>query len=76
MQERLDQKYGTPRKIVDLIIGDLRVLSPVSEGDDKGLIKMIETVERCFLDLRRMNLQSEINSTNVLGLVERVMPQT
>lgn len=76
MQKRLDQKYGSPRKIVDLITGDLRALSPVSKGDGKGLIKMIETVKRCFLDLKRMNLQAEINFTNVWGLVERVMPST
>lgn len=76
MQERLEQKYGSPRKVVDLIVGDLRALKPVSEGDDKGLIKMIETVERCFLDLKRMGLQAEMSSTNVLGLVERVMPPT
>lgn len=31
MQERLDQKYGSPRKIVDMVIGDLRAMSPVSE---------------------------------------------
>lgn len=42
MQERLDQKYGNPRKIADLIIWDLRALSPVSEGNGKGLIKMIQ----------------------------------
>ena len=70
---RLIQKYGNQRKIVDLIISDLHALKPVADGDDKGLIKMIDTVETCYLDLKKVKLQAEMSSTNVLGMVERVM---
>lgn len=74
MFERLNQKYGNHRQLVDLIISDLRALKPLVDGDDKGLIKMIDTVERCYLDLKKMKLEAEMNSTNVLSLIERVMP--
>ena len=76
MFDRLSQKYGNQRKIVDLIISDLRALKPVADGDDKGLIKMIDTVETCYPNLKKMKLRAEMTSTNVLGMVERVMPLT
>ena len=76
MLRRLEQKCGNHRKIVDLIISDLRALKPLVEGNDKGLIKTVEVVERCYLDLRKMNLEAEMDSTNVLGLIERILPHT
>lgn len=74
MFSRLEQKYGDHSKIVDLIISDLRALKPLTEGDDKGLIKTVEVVERCYLDLKKIKLEAEMDSSNVLGLVEGVLP--
>lgn len=76
MFSKLEQKYDNHRKIFDLIISDLRALKPLAEGDDKGLIKTVEVVERCYLDLKKMKLEAEMDSTNVLGLVERIFPPT
>lgn len=72
MFKRLEQKFGNHRKNMDLIVDDLRALKTPLEGDDKGLIRAIEIVEDCYLDLKR-NLEAEMK-TNVLGLVERVLP--
>lgn len=76
MRERLNQKYGNHRKVIDLIIGDLRAMKQLSDGDDRGFLKMVKTVESCYLDLKRMSLKSEMNSTNIFSLVEKVMPPT
>ena len=76
MLRRLEEKFGNHRTIVDLIISDLRALKLLVEGDDKALIKTVEVVERCYLDLRKINLEAEMDSTNVLGIIERVLPHT
>ena len=74
MFKRLDDKFGNNRKIVDLVINDLRALKKVTEGDGKGFVKMVERVERCYLDLKKMNLTSEINTTNMVSHIEKILP--
>ncbi len=59
-----------------MIISDLRALKPLAESDDKGLIKTVEVVERCCIDMKKMKLEAEMDSTQVLGLAERVLPHT
>lgn len=33
MVKRLDDKYGNPRKIIDLVISDLKTLRKIPDGD-------------------------------------------
>lgn len=56
MFKRLEQKFGKHIKFMDLILNNLRILKPLLEGDDKGLIRTI--VERCYLD------ENELGSSN------------
>ena len=37
---------------------------------------MVEKFERCWLDMRRMNLEREMNTVNMVSFVERIMPGT
>lgn len=45
MFSRLDQRYGNPRKIVDVVVADLKALKPIQEGDSRGFINLAERVE-------------------------------
>ena len=44
MFQRLDAKYGEPRKLVDAIIFDIQKLKPVPEGDSRKFINMVDVV--------------------------------
>ncbi|KAK4324215.1 hypothetical protein Pmani_005217 [Petrolisthes manimaculis] len=76
MFKRLDEKYGNCRKIVDVVLCDLKSLRKISDGDSKGFVKMVEKVERCWLDLKRMNLASEMNTSNTVSHIEKILPMT
>lgn len=54
MFKRLNDHYGDSRKIVDSVISELKTLKTVHEGDNKGFIRMVEKVEQCWCDLRRV----------------------
>ena len=75
MMERLHTKYGSDEKQVDVILKDLKGLKRVADGDYKALHRMIETVENCWLDLKRMNLESEMDTTSMLSMVEKLLPE-
>ncbi|XP_064083900.1 uncharacterized protein LOC135199676 [Macrobrachium nipponense] len=53
MIQRLDDKFGNSRKIVDLVVGELRSLKKIYDDDTKGFIKMVDQVEQCWLDLKK-----------------------
>ena len=74
MFKRLDEKFGNDRKIVDVVVNDLKALKKITEGDNKGFVKMVERVERCYLDLKKMNLTSEISTTNMVSHIEKILP--
>ena len=74
MFQRLDDKFGNSRKIVDLVISDLKSLRKISDGDTKGFIKMVDQVEQCWLDLKNVNLSDELNTANVVSHIEKVLP--
>ena len=74
MVKRLDTKYGNSRRIVDDILEDLKTLKVVSDGDHKSFVNMVNKVERCWLDLKKMNLDKEMNSVHMVSHIERVLP--
>jgi hypothetical protein len=75
MMKRLDEKYGRPEKQVDSIIQQIKSINRVAEGDAKGMLHMIETVEICWLDLKRLNLESEMNTTTMISDIEKLLPE-
>ena len=75
MMERLYMKYGSNERQVDVILKDLKGLKRVPDGDYKALHRMIETIENCWLDLKRMNLEAEMDTTSMLSTVEKLLPE-
>ena len=59
MFEKLDEKFGDKCKLVDAVICDLKSIRSINEGDNRSFVRMVEKVERCWLDLIRMNLEEE-----------------
>ncbi|XP_064120677.1 uncharacterized protein LOC135225276 [Macrobrachium nipponense] len=76
MMARLDEKFGNVTKVVDSVLCEIRALKPVPEGNNKKLVELVNTVERGWLDMCKLDLKSEMNNTTVISLVEKLLPPT
>ena len=76
MMLRLEQAYGNPEKQVDCILQQLKSIDRVQDGDQKNLVQMIETVETCWLDLKRLGLEAEMKTATMVSTIERALPNT
>lgn len=65
---------GDNRKLVDAVVSDLKSLKPIKDGDNRNFVKMVEKIERCWLDLKRSNLEDEMNTASKVSCVEKVLP--
>ena len=74
MMRRLDFRYGRPEKLVDVILGELKAQKRVEERDNRKFIQMVDMIERAYLDLKKVGLQSEMNTTCMLVLFEKKLP--
>lgn len=74
MFKRLDDKFGNSVKLTYSVLSEIKSLKPVVEGNPKKFVDMVNTVERCWLDLKKMGLSSEMNTTTMVTQVERLLP--
>ena len=58
MWRRLDEKYGDPAKIADVIIDSIRRFRTLKEGEDKRFIEFVTLVEDGYRDLSRLGLEA------------------
>ena len=72
--ERLDSKFGSSPKVIDYVIDSIKNLKPVAEENNVKLIEMINTIERGWFDLKRLNKESEIENEIVISHIERLLP--
>jgi hypothetical protein len=75
MFHRLDLKYGRPEKLSDAVLCELKNLSVTSDGDNQGFIQMVEVVENCWLDLKKIKLESEMNTSTMVSQIEKFLPR-
>ena len=76
MIKKLEEEYGDPRKLVDIVISDLKNLVIINENDTKSFLKMVTTVEQCYLDLSKVDLEQEMNSVAIVSMIEKILPKT
>ena len=70
--ERLDKKFGNNSRLIDVILADI---SKAPKGDSKNTLIMINTVEKAYRDLARMNKESEIKNGTILSMIEKKLPE-
>ena len=75
-EEAYAHSIWRPQKIVDSVLSELRSFTPVKDDDPAGLITMIIVVERCWLDLQRLKLEREMNTSTMITIIERLLPLT
>jgi len=76
MWKRLDERYGRSSKIVDAIMYEIKQLKAVSDGDGSKFIQLVDVIEKCYLDLVRANMESEICNSTIVSLIEEKLPPT
>ena len=74
MWRRLNTVFCDSGKIVDSILSEIKQLTPLKENDSAWLINLVNTVERCWLDLKKINLEREMNTSTMTSYVERLLP--
>ena len=74
MFRRLDLKYGRPEKLTDAVLAELKRLKRIPDNDYRKFVSMVDVVERCWLDLKRLDLETEMNTTTMISQIERLLP--
>ena len=46
----------------------------MQEGDTKRFIELVETVEDCWLDMKKLSMDKEMSSITVISEIERLTP--
>ena len=67
IMKRLDFKYGRPDKLVDVVLTKLKGLRKIGDNGYRRFMEMVDIIERSFLDLKKLDLQGEMNTTSMLG---------
>ena len=75
MWKRLDEKYGKPSKLADVVMYDIKKLSAIREGDDKRFIDLVDIVEKSYRDLLRVGIEREISNTSTVRIIEVKLPK-
>ncbi len=44
MWRRLDDRYGRPSKLADVVMYDIKSIRPVRDGDDKRFIELVDII--------------------------------
>ena len=73
--KRLDEKYGYPYKLADMVIIDVRKCRYIREGDVKAFVVFVETVERGYRDLEILEMEKEISNTGTVSFIEERLPR-
>ena len=72
---RLDEKYGRPEKVADLILYEIRKQNPIKEDDNKNFVRFVDTIENGYWDLERLSMGNEISNSVVISLIEEKLPK-
>lgn len=71
---RLEQEYSHVGRLLKFILGDITKLRPIPEGANKVMIEIVNINERCWLDLKKLQRESELSNSTNLVVVEKLLP--
>ncbi|KAL9953399.1 hypothetical protein ACROYT_G040811 [Oculina patagonica] len=74
MWKRLDEKYGDPAKVADVIMCAIQNMKPIREGESKIFVELINVIYDGYRDLKRLGLEKEITTTSSMSIIERKLP--
>jgi hypothetical protein len=65
MWDRLENKYGRSSLLIAEIMKEIKKLNSIKDGDNKGFIKLVNTIEGCYRDLVRIKKETEICNSKI-----------
>ena len=74
MWNRLDDKFGRPSLLVDVIMNDIKKMRRVRDGDNKSLLHLVDIVERGYSSLSRLKIEKEMSNAITLSIIEERLP--
>ena len=74
MWQRLDEKYGDPAKVADVIIDGIKRFRMLREGEDKRFVEFVTLIEDGHRDLKTLGLETEITTTSPVSVIEKALP--
>ena len=57
MWKRLVDRFGRTTKLADVIMYDIKQLRVISDGDDRGFIRLVNIVKNSYNDLARVKME-------------------
>jgi len=69
--ERLDLKYANHTKFIGIILSDLE---RTTKGDAKAALKLINTVEKDYNDLKKIGAAQEMANATVIAMIKKKFP--
>ena len=72
--KRRNVVFRDSEKLVGSILYEIKLIPPIKENDSVGLINLVNTIERCRLDLKKLKLEREMNTSTMTSHVERLLP--
>lgn len=72
--KRLDEVFGDPAKVVDVIMNSIQATRVITEGQRKKLLDFINIIENGYRDLQRLGLEKEITTTSSVSMIEKKLP--
>ena len=74
MWARLDEKFGDPGKVTDVIINDIKRFKVIREGESKKFVEFVDMIEDSYRDLKRLGIEEEITTTSSVSTIESKLP--
>ena len=72
--KRLDDKFGKPSVLIDIVMNDIKEIKSVKDGDMKEFIHFVEIIEKGYADLSRLSLQREMSNSVTTSMIEERLP--
>ena len=73
MWKYLDQNYGDPRIISDIVTADIEKFKPIQDGEDHKFCDLANLVRRSYNILKKIKRPQDISNSHVISLIERKM---
>ena len=74
MMKRLDARYSNPSRLVESVLNDIKTLKPISDGNPREFMDMVDIVERAYLDLEKLDFSEEMNTVTMVSYIEKLLP--
>lgn len=66
----LDQNYGDPRVVSDVVTADLERFKAIQPGEDQQFCELVNLVRRSYNILKGVKRPQDIDNTHVISLIE------